>query len=258
MIPLHFFMFMLFIIGLLLIIISFFAYSKLKSECTSSSLKTKLRIAIAIGSALFAIAIGYFYCINDSHCQCSFDLGDRLKINIMVGFSLLAGVGLLILTLGIKTELKNPNCTVDLGILPTMLIVLSAVQIVGSVGYIIRMVGKGFPPKQPKIVEQEDSDDTIEINALARKTASEQRLTKKLNAQLLTKQADLSHVKESILAAKYSNKNPSKQDLEQHSKLSQEIGKINDDMSGIKNESSVSTSSVSGGSSVSGLDFGSL
>lgn len=245
MFPLHVFVFMLFVIGVLLTTISFFAYSKLGDKCTSTTLRTKLRIAIAIGSALFSLAVGYYFCVNDSHCNCSFDT-DKMKINTMLTISLLLGVGLLVLTLGIKSELSKPDCNVDLGILPTLLLGIAGLQISSSVLYLANMIIKGLPEKKPSPpVPEQDSDDTIEMKALARKQASEQRLMQKLKAELLTKQADLASVRESILANKYSNKNPTIDDLQKQSKLVQEISKINEDISSVNTSSSSSLPSSS-------------
>lgn len=144
---LYVFIGILFIIGLLLVTMSFYAYSKLGVQCVSDSLKTKLRIAIVIGSALLALAAGFYICIRHASCVCP-SLGESTnEMYFMTGFSLISGIILMILTFGINSDLKDPSCNVDLGMFPWFLGGIATIQIVLSVVYIIYTIRQNVEVK---------------------------------------------------------------------------------------------------------------
>ena len=156
---LHIFMFVLFIIGLLLVILSFSSYSKLEDKCSTVGLRAKLRIAIGIGSVFISLSIGYLMCVTISGCNC--DIGDynSWKIYTMLGMLFSMGGGLLLLILGIKNDLKSVDCDVDLGATPTILMVLSIIQIVLPVLYILWIIyQKNFDKNNNNKVDEQDEE----------------------------------------------------------------------------------------------------
>ena len=159
---LHLFMLMLFVIGILLIIITFYAYSKLNDKCTSNALRTKLRISIGIGTAFVTMSFGYAICVRSQLCNCEFGERSNIKLYVML-FSLMSmGIGLLILTLGIKSDLTKGGCDVDLGIIPDVLTVISIIQIVIPVLYIVYIYKKTDSDEKNidnEKYEQDDDDD---------------------------------------------------------------------------------------------------
>ena len=101
---LHVFAFILIIVGLLLIITAFTAYSNINEDCTSSTLRDKLRNAIIIGTIFVTISIGYILCVIKRGCKCSFGTKSDWKIYLMLMLLMGMGSGLLSLTLSIKNE----------------------------------------------------------------------------------------------------------------------------------------------------------
>ena len=164
---LYFFTGLLLIIGFLLVITSFYAYSKLTSNCTVSSLKTKLRMSIALGSTLIATSIGFILCINDSTCNCSFSEITSAKTNMIIIFSIICGIILLILTVGIQSDLKKESCNVDLGVLPWFLGGIAVIQLLVSVLFIISIVFKKYKDSKESLefknVEEPDDGDSDKL-----------------------------------------------------------------------------------------------
>lgn len=244
---LHFFMILMFLIGLLLIILSFFAYSKIGYECkkTSSSLKTKLRVALGIGSTLLCLAIGFFICVTKSKCKCTFDNEfGKGKIYGLIGFCLMSGIGLLVLTFGIKSDLNEPDCKVDLGIIPWILGSIAIIQLLFSIVYITIHI-KNYQSKEGKEgkegKEDKEEESTPQKDELSHseqsskydseKEASEQIQKTILNTRLKAKQRDLSKINENILKYKHdTGKDPKQSDIEMQIRLRKDVKDINDDI----------------------------
>lgn len=158
---LYFFVGLLFIIGLLLVSMTFFAYSKLQNKCSSDSLKSKLRVAIMIGSALIALAVGFYICANHANCACPLE-ASSFKIYSIVGFSLICGISLLILTLGINSDLKDPNCNVDLSVFVWILGAIATIQLICSVIYIINLIRNRVKNRKVGVEDVSSSDSSDE------------------------------------------------------------------------------------------------
>ena len=229
---LHFFMFLLFFIGILLVVLSFFAYSKLGDTCKSSSLKTKLNMGIGIGSTLLALSIGFFICVN--RCECAFnDDLDQWKIYSLVAFSLASGIGLLALTFGIKSDLDKPGCKVDLGSLVWLLGIIAILLLLFSIVYIV-VIFKGLKPSIPKkeiekeivdeaIGDEEIGDEEKSAQYDAEKEASKQIQRRILNNQIKEKELALTKTNEVILKTRQAKKDPKGEDLAKVQKLKKEI-----------------------------------
>ena len=232
-------MFLLFIIGFLLVFLSFYSFSKIEEKCVTPSLRTKLKIALGIGSTLISLGLGFFICINNSNCKCSFSNNiQKSEIYGLLVFSIISGIGLLILTLGINSDLKDPNCNVDLGVLPLLLGGIAFLQLLFSIIYIIYIIkspnwgtftqGKKKQVSDEQVSDKQVSDEQVsdeERSALyeAEKEASITVQKRILNTQIKEKELDLTKTKESILRARHSKKDPKQSDIAKVSKLTKEI-----------------------------------
>ena len=135
---LHVLMGFLFFMGILLNILSFYAYSKLTTKCTYGNLKVNLRIAICIGSFFMASSLAFFICTG--RCDCDIN-SKNWPIYVLLSFMLIIGIYLSVLTANIKSELEK--CQEDIGSLPTILFWVSIIQIVAIVsGYGIYIYNK--------------------------------------------------------------------------------------------------------------------
>lgn len=122
----------LFMIGLLLVVISFQVYNKLTSSCTSSQLRLNLRIAIGIGSTIMALTLGYGICMKNCNCVIG-SVGDY-KTYVLLGFMFILGICLSVLTGSIK-NISN-ECNINIGCLTTNLYWISVIQTV-IIGFVI-------------------------------------------------------------------------------------------------------------------------
>ena len=89
-------MFLLFVIGILLIMVTFSAYSKLGSGCRSKDLRTKLRWAIGIGTTFVTISMGYTICVSREGCSC--DFGERANWKIYIMLYIINGYGNIVIS----------------------------------------------------------------------------------------------------------------------------------------------------------------
>ena len=199
---LHLFMFMLFIIGLLLIIATFTAYSKLDSTCTSDGLRAKLRWAIGLGTTLFTLAIGYMVCIVKEGCKCDFGQRADWKIYTMLTVLMTMGGGLLALTIGIKKDVKSNGCKIDLGGITDVLMALSIAQLVIPVLYIIYIIWKnlqkGKKEKGDEDEDEEDDDESLAIEADSRREAIDNRRKSRYKKNIAKNEEDLSNINDKI------------------------------------------------------------
>jgi hypothetical protein len=261
---LHFFMILLFFIGMLLVIMSFFAYSKIKDTCKSEGLKSKLNIGIGIGSALMAMSIGFFICVN--RCKCTFnDNLDQWKINGLVSFSLLSGIGLLALTFGIKSDLDNPECNVDLGAIVWLLGLIASIQLVCSVIYIVIIIKKHVPDTVIKVnsvdkknLKEEIGDEEKSAQYDAENEASRLVQRRMLTTQIKEKELALTKTNEIILKTRHSKKDPKAEDLTKVQKLKKDIDSSKRELQELNSSSQSSLSSGLGSSLSSGLGSSSL
>ena len=250
---LHIFMFLLFAIGILLLMITLSADSKLGTDCTSKDLRTKLRMAIILGTVFLTISLGYAVCVMKKGCKC--DFGQRATWKIYTMLAVLMGMGgfLLYLTLGIHSDLKKDGCKVDLGVIPTILMWLSIVQIVLPIMYIAYIVYTGKKPKgtKKKVVEPEDDDDVSELRALAEESTQLVDEKKDLNKDLSKLRIKLGSQKKK---ARSSKKNDLRTDIAttqaQIAKKQKAIKTIDSQLSNVQSQ-------LSGGESEEESPFGS-
>lgn len=134
------FVILLLIIGTLLILTSFTAYSRLTDKCTSKSLRTYLRWCIIIGSILITIGAMFFTCTNSSGCVCNFDIDSDVKQYVLLSTLMMMGIFIMVITSKIQNELKNDGCNVDLGFLTTSLWLLGSFQVAIPVSFVIGIV----------------------------------------------------------------------------------------------------------------------
>jgi hypothetical protein len=240
---LHLFMIMLFTIGLLLIITSFNAFSKI-GNCNSGSLKTKLRWAIGIGTTFFTLALGYGVCIYKAGNTCSFGKRANWKIYMMLAALMGMGICLLVLTFGIKDELKKPGCNIDLGGAPDILTVLAFAQIFVPALYIGWIIYSGNPQGSKRDDEEEDSDEYASIKAESERSAINKRRKSRYRKIISSKEKQLSQVQDNIEQSKSRNKNPNQKDLSKEEQLIREISQANKSMKAIGTGSSTGSSSV--------------
>ena len=201
---LHLFMLMLFIIGVLLIVVTFGAYGQLDETCTSINLRNKLRWAILTGTVLITMSIGYMICVKSGACDCKFGERSNWKTNTMLVTLMGMGVGLLILTIGIKNDLNKGGCTVDLGTTTDILTGISIAQIVIPLLYIIYIIRKGDKgdKKDKEDHDPEDHDPEDHEIKMLLQTSKQLELDKKnLNEEVLKLNKQLTKQKE-----KYSSK----------------------------------------------------
>jgi len=124
------FVVLLFVIGLILVIISFTAYSKITESCKSKKLRSYLRWCVGVGSVLLTIGIMYFVCTKKEGCKCDFDIDAGWKIYLTLFILVVMGGFLVYLVAGIQREIKSGGCDIDLGSLLEVLWGISIAQIV--------------------------------------------------------------------------------------------------------------------------------
>jgi hypothetical protein len=232
---LHLFMFLLFVIGILLIITTFSAYGKLKDKCGSDGLRNKLRWAIVLGTTLVTLSLGYIVCINKSNCSCSF--GEGWKIYSLLTILAILGGGLLVLTLGIKKDLKKDGCDIELGMIPMVLMILSISQIILPIIYIFYITKLGSPKKEKKEEDEEDDDNSLALEAESRMMAVNSRRKARINKSIATKREKLVYVLDNIEKARDRKKAPKIEDISTKDRLSKEISKANSELKSIQNSS---------------------
>ena len=252
---LHLFMFLLFVVGLLLIITTFTAYSKLDATCTSDSLRGKLRWAIGIGTTFVTLAIGYMVCLKKEGCKCDFGERSDWKIYTMLAVLMGMGWGLLALTIGIKNDVNSADCHIDLGGVPDILMALSIAQLVIPVLYIIYIAVKGLPKGKTKNDEnedenegEEDDDESLALEAESRREAIDNRRRSRYKKSIAKKEEELSSVQDKIEESRSRGKSNPK-DKAKRDLLIKQIKEENSELSEIGSSVSGSDDSRSSGSS---------
>lgn len=190
------------LLGILLNILSFYAYSKLKSNCeVSGNLKTNLRISICIGSFFTAAAISFFVCTSN----CDIETDKKWLIYSILFFMLIMGIYLSILTSNIKSQLKE--CQEDIGSLPTILLLLSIIEVsvivIGAVIYIYNSNKKNKKTdKNSSSDEDKDKDNTSKFSTIdelkSEKEESEKELIKEIKLDIADKENDIAKTKISL------------------------------------------------------------
>jgi hypothetical protein len=243
-------MFLLFVVGLLLIITTFTAYSKLDATCTSDSLRGKLRWAIGIGTTFVTLAIGYMVCLTKEGCKCDFGERSDWKIYTMLAVLMGMGGGLLALTIGIKNDVNSPDCHIDLGSAPDILMALSITQLVIPALYIIYIAEKGLPKGKTKKNENDDEEDDYESLALeaeSRREAIDNRRRSRYKKSIAKKEEELSVVQDKIEEARSRGKSNPK-DKAKRDLLVKQLKEENSQLSEIGSSVSESDDSISSGS----------
>tara|TARA_B110000908_G_C10121127_1_gene387663 strand:+ start:64 stop:870 length:807 start_codon:yes stop_codon:yes gene_type:complete len=208
-------MFILFAIGLLLIITSFSAYSKL-GQCNNPELQTKLRWAIGVGTTFLTLSIGYSVCITRDSCDCDFGERASWKIYFMLLSLMGMGIALLILALGIKSDLKK--CNVDLGSAPNILTGLAITQIVLPAIYIIGVVytGKSALGSSSRY---SGSHSSAVSKSQAKKSAIRSTRNKRAAIKISQIEASLEDVRNRIEITEARGREPKDRDLEDQDRL---------------------------------------
>jgi hypothetical protein len=251
---LHLFMFLMFIIGILLIITTFSTYSKLQDKCTSSDLRVKLRWAIGLGTTFITLAIGYGICVNKDGCNCYFGKRVNWKIYSLLAMLMTMGGGLLALTIGIKNDLKKDGCDLDIGATTTILMALSIAQIAIPAMYII-YITTNLSTQSKSDEEVEDADyASLTLEAESRTLAVNKRRLGRIKKSLATKEEQLSIVRDGIEKTLERKKAPDIKALSKENKLVKEINKAKSDIGLVSSTLSSSSGSSSGSSSNNSLD----
>lgn len=240
---LHIFMFLLFVIGVLLIITTFMAYSKLDNGCTSIKLRTKLRFAIGIGTACFTLSIGYLLCVT--RCKCSFGKRSNAKIYAMLVTLIGMGSGLLFLSTGIKSDLNVPGCKVDLGYLPDILTGLSISIIVLPVLLIAKLIYSGRSKTKSK------NDDKVSYEYMARvaqtkRSATNARRLARYIKTIEQKSHELDVIRDRLEIYQEENRKPKSKDLVDQDRLVIEIAEAQQGLTKVGSTSSASSIGSSG------------
>ena len=247
-------MFFMFVVGLLLIITTFTAYSKLDATCTSDSLRGKLRWAIGIGTTFVTLAIGYMVCLTKEGCKCDFGERSDWKIYTMLAVLMGMGGGLLALTIGIKNDVNSADCHIDLGGVPDILMALSIAQLVIPMLYIIYIAVKGLPKgkttkkKKDEKDDEEDDEESLALEAESRREAIDNRRRSRYKKSIAKKEEELSSVKDKIEQARSRGKSNPK-DKAKRDLLVKQLKEENSELSEIGLSVSESDDSRSSGSS---------
>jgi hypothetical protein len=242
----HIFMFIMFVIGLLLIITTFTAYSKLEDTCKSDGLRSKLRWAIGIGTTLVALSIGYTVCVVKDGRICNFGERANWKIYTMLSLLFCMGVGLLILTVGIKNDIKSEGCDIDLGSVPDILMVISIIQLIVPLLYMTYIIVKksaqgseneGVDVDDEDDDEEEDDDESLALEASSRREAIDKRRRSRYNKSIANYNEKLSSVLDKIELSKSRGK-INRKDVSERDLLVSKIKKENTELSSIGSSSS--------------------
>lgn len=242
---------LLFVIGILLVITSFMAYSKLTESCKSKKLRTYLRWCVIIGSVLLTISIMYIVCTTKKGCKCDFDIDAGWKIYLTLFILVTMGGLLVFLASGIRSEIKSAGCNVDLGSLPSVLMGIAITQIVLPVIYtgIVVYTGKSGSTRP----EEEESTMSRMESSRAEQSALDKQRSDRLTAHIAKLRVKLSKANDE--AEKYETRGkdiPPKVRAEQV-KLENQLSKFQKRLSSVGSTTS-SSSSRSSSSSSGGFD----
>ena len=237
---LHLFILILFVLGILLIITTFSAYSKLSDSCkeATSGLRNKLRWAICLGTSFITIAIGYSICINASGCECSFGEKADWKIYSLLVLLMAMGGCMAALSLGIKSDLKTDNCDIDLDGLPDAIMYISIGLIVLPFIYFVYVAWSKNPLGKSKEEPKKEEPKGKEYKARqaeARKLVADSMRSEEFKEEIALAEADLSVVKGKIEKSLRKGVDPKQDDLIEQKILSDQIEKAK---SGLKSVSS--------------------
>lgn len=232
---------LLFVIGILLVVTSFMAYSKLTESCKSKKLRTYLRWCVITGSVLLTISIMYMVCTSKEECKCNFNIDAGWKIYLTLFILVVMGGFLVFLASGISSEIKSAGCNVDLGSLPSVLMGIAISQIVLPVIYIgiVVYTGKSVSTRS----ERKSTMSRME-SSRAEQTALDKQRSDRLNAHISELRVKLSKANDK--AEKYETRGkdiPQKIRAEQV-KLENQLSKFQ------KRLSSVGGSAISSSSSL--------
>ena len=248
------FMLITFIIGVLLIIFTFNTYSNLGS-CTSEGLRYKLKAAIILGTIFITIPIGYAFCIGNPKCNCDFGENAIWKINSVLVISTGMGIGLLTLAIGIKNNLKDDDCNIDLGATPDLLLGLSIAQISISITCIIAFLlynRKNEPGESKEVIKEtpkvDDVDDESEaLQAQSRITATNVKRASRYKKNIANAQEELVNVRDKLEHGKIKQSDKMKY-LADQDRLVHEIKTYTSNLNSIGSVNSGESSSQSGSS----------
>lgn len=204
---LNIFMFVTFCVGLLLLISSFSAFSKIKALCTSGRLLTLLRLETGLGSAFVSIALGYMICIR--RCNCNFgDLTD-MKMIVLLSLTFIMGLLITVISFMIWKELKN--CKVNLGWMSWAPIALGLAEVLTVIVYTVYRIKskrkkdeeKDEEKGEEKEKDEEDVDETMSdhdrnIHELSTKQHWQQESLRSEKSRLLDTEEKLYNLNQQI------------------------------------------------------------
>jgi len=153
------FVILLLIIGILLTLTSFTAYSRLTRKYTSNNLRKYLRWCIILGSILITIGVMFFTCTNASGCVCKFDIDSTIKQYVLLSILLVMGIFIMVITGKIQNELKNYRFDANLGFLTTSLWLLGSFQIAIPLLFVIGIFIKKQEVAKSSFGYSNDSSD---------------------------------------------------------------------------------------------------
>ena len=159
------FMALLFIIGTILIITSFDAYGKIKDKCDSEKLRANLRMSVCIGTVMVVISIMFFICTSATGCNCNYNANDGAPFYIILFLLMAMGGFLLYLSISINSELKSDGCDIDIGVFPTILMVISILQIILPISYMF-ITNRNKTNKKNKKKKELDIADTVRSDSV--------------------------------------------------------------------------------------------
>jgi hypothetical protein len=238
-------MFITFVIGVLLIILTFNAYSNLGS-CTSEGLRYKLKVAIILGTIFITIPIGYAFCLGNTKCNCDFGANAIWKINSLLVVSMGMGIGLLTLAIGIKNNLKDDDCNVDLGAMPDVLLGLSIAQISISIICIVAFLLYNRKDELNEGSKIEDVDDDSEaLQAQSRIIATNTKRASRYKKNIANAQEELVNIRDKLEQGKIKQSDKTKY-LADQERLLNEIKTYTSNLNSIGSVNSGEISSQSG------------
>jgi hypothetical protein len=146
---------------------------------------------------------------------------------------------LLWLTFGIQSDLKKDDCNVDLGVVPTILIVLSFAQIIIPALYIGWILFDKIKDKE----EGGESDESIALEAKSQRFEINKRRVNRINKIISKKEAELETVQDRIEERKFKNIKAKPGDVTKQTRLVEEITTLKNNLQSINSSNKQSINS---------------
>lgn len=214
-------LFLLFAMGMVLVITSFVTFGKLTPECPNS-LKIKLRIALGAGAAIASLSAGYLLC----NITCP----ESKTINIIMGISLVLGISIVVLLYMIKNEVEDCGINIQKKDITNNTSSLNPLDISDYI-YILQILSGlivGIPILHFIYVFANKQNDEKSVNPYKKlRTSSPKRQSRKQKRQIRRKKQkhledirEIEALKQDVEQAKYDHEISKKKD-----KLKKEVSK---------------------------------